>query len=309
MATKLNKSLVVRRRGGWLRALHPDRSPLPFLIPTLLFLLLFLAYPIGKVVYQAFFHNVLIRPAEGTPFVGLQNFIDMFSSGSFWRSFRITVLWTLLSVSGKIVIGFTAAALLQNPFRGCRIYLTLLMIPWVTPVVVAAVAWRWVLDGQFGQLNGLLQAVHILSQPFSFLGHQLSAFIATASVDMWVGIPFIAMVMMAGLQAIPGELYEAGRIDGAGGLAMFRHITLPMVRPILLVAALLSGVWTFNSFQVIFPLTRGGPAGATETLVVRTYDIGFGSFNFGMASALATFIFVFLMLVSYAYWRLLNRGS
>lgn len=274
----------------------------------MLFLLLFLAFPIAKVVYQAFFHNVLIRPDQGQPFVGFGNFAELFASSAFWRSFRITVSWTLLSVIGKTIIGFIAALLLQHPFRGRRVYLTLLMIPWVTPVVVAAVAWRWVLNGEFGQLNGLLRQLGILDGPFSWLGHQGTAFLATAAVDMWVGIPFIAMVVMAGLQAIPGELYEAAHIDGAAGWAMFRSITLPVVRPVLLVATLLSSVWTFNSFQVIFPLTRGGPAGATETLVVRTYDLGFGAFDFGAASALATVIFLFLLLVSYAYWRLLQRS-
>ena len=184
--------------------------------------------------------------------------------------------------------------------------MTLLMVPWVTPVVVAAIAWRWVLDGQFGQLNGLLGALGLVAQPISWLGHQFTAFVVTAGVDMWVGIPFMAMVLMAGLQSVPNELYEAATIDGASGLQAFRFVTLPMVRPILLVATLLSSVWTFNSFQVIWPLTRGGPAGATTTLVVQTFTTAFGSFDFGRAAALATLVFVLLMLVSFGYWRLLQ---
>ena len=291
------------------RTLSPDASPLPYLVPALLFLLLFLAYPIAKVMVESLYRDILIRPDLGRTFVGLSNYAALLRDSEVLRALRVTVLWTLLSVSGKTLIGFAAAMLLQHPFRGRRIYLTLLMVPWVTPVVIAAIAWRWVLDGQFGQLNGLLSALGVIHQPISWLGQQGTAFVGTAAVDMWVGIPFMAMVLMAGLQAVPNELYEAARIDGATAPQVFRHITLPMVRPILLVATLLSSVWTFNSFQVIWPLTRGGPAGATTTLVVRTFTTAFGSFDFGQAAALATFVFVLLTVLSFGYWRLLQRGA
>jgi len=291
------------------RVFDPDASPTVYLIPTLLFLILFLAYPIAKVVAESLYRDVLIRPDLGRSFIGLRNYLDLLRDPAVLRSLRITVLWTLLSVAGKTLVGFAAALLLQHPFRGRRIYLTLLMIPWVTPVVVAAIAWRWVLDGQFGQLNGLLSALGIIHEPLSWLGQQGTAFLATATVDMWVGIPFMAMVLMAGLQSVPNELYEAARIDGAGAGQMFRLITVPVIRPILLVATLLSSVWTFNSFQVIWPLTRGGPAGATTTLVVRTFTTAFGSFDFGRAAALATFVFALLMALSYGYWRLLQQEA
>lgn len=291
------------------RALHPDVSAWPYLIPTLVFLALFLAYPIIKVVNESFYQDILIRPDLGRTFIGLGNYVNLLGDPTVLRALRITVLWTLLSVTGKTVIGFLTAMLLQHPFKGRRLYMTLLMIPWVTPVVVAAIVWRWVLDGQFGQLNGLLTSLGIIREPISWLGQQGTAFVSTAVVDMWVGIPFMAMVLMAGLQAVPNELYEASRIDGASGWQAFRFVTLPVVRPILLVATLLSSVWTFNSFQVVWPLTRGGPAGATTTLVVRTFTTAFGSFDFGQAAALATFVFVLLMVVSYGYWRMLQASG
>ncbi len=291
------------------RTLSPDASPLPYLIPTILFLALFLAYPIIKVMVESLYRDILIRPDLGRTFIGFGNYAALLSNTEVLRALRITALWTLLSVGGKTLFGFAAAMLLQHPFRGRRIYLTLLMVPWVTPVVIAAIAWRWVLDGQFGQLNGLLSALGVIPHPISWLGQQGTAFVATAAVDMWVGIPFMAMVLMAGLQSVPNELYEAAHIDGATAAQVFRHITLPMVRPILLVATLLSSVWTFNSFQVIWPLTRGGPAGATTTLVVRTFTTAFGSFDFGQAAALATFVFLLLTALSFGYWRLLQRGA
>jgi multiple sugar transport system permease protein len=295
---------IVRRA---LRSLNPDRSPVPYLAPTVLFILVFLAYPIGEVVVQSFFHNVPIRPWEPNGFVGFGNYRDLFASDIFLRAFRVTVAWTLLAVAGKLLVGMVAALLLQRPFFARRVYLTLMMIPWVTPIVVAAVVWRWVLNSQYGQLNGLLDILNLPVVPW--LGQTGTAFVATAVVDMWVGIPFVAMLLMAGLQSIPDEMYEAAIVDGAGPLQLFAHVTLPLLRPVMTVVLLLTSVWTFNSFQVIYPLTRGGPAGATTTLVIQTYNTAFGSFDFGRAAALATIIFAILLVVSYAYWRLLGRRS
>lgn len=290
---------VVRR---WF---NPDRSPVLYLLPTLLFILVFLAYPVFEVIRGAFIHNVPIRPWEPKEFVGFENFVDLLRSREFYSALRVTVGWTVLAVAGKVFIGMIAALLLQREFIGRRIYLTLMMIPWVTPIVVAAVVWRWVLNSQYGQLNGLLDVLGLPVVPW--LGQSGTAFVATAVVDMWVGIPFVAMVLMAGLQSIPDELYEAATVDGAGMLQTFRLVTLPLLRPVLFVVLLLTSVWTFNSFEVIYPMTRGGPAGATTTLVIEAYRKAFGSFEFGQASALATMIFLILLLVSIFYWYRLAR--
>lgn len=289
------------------RILDPDRSPLPYLLPTLAFMGVFLAYPIADVLRQSFWHDVPIRPWEPQRFVGLANYFDLATSEAFRSALRVTVGWTVLAVSGKLLIGMAAALLLQSPFPGRRIYLTLLMVPWVTPIVVAAVVWRWVLNSQYGQLNGLLDMLNVPT--VAWLGQQGTAFVATAAVDMWVGIPFVALVLMAGLQSIPNELYEAAVMDGAGWGQRFVRVTLPLLRPVLGVVLLLSSVWTFNSFEVIWPLTRGGPSGATTTLVVATYQTAFGAFDFGRAAAMSTVIFLILLTVSVAYWRLLGRRA
>ena len=287
--------------------MNPDHSPVLYLLPTVLFILVFLAYPVFEVIRGAFIHNVPIRPWEPKEFVGLGNFAELLGSRAFYEALRTTVAWTALAVAGKMLVGMTAALLLQREFIGRRIYLTLMMIPWVTPIVVAAVVWRWVLNSQYGQLNGLLDILGLPVVPW--LGQSGTAFVATAVVDMWVGIPFVAMVLMAGLQSIPDELYEAATVDGAGTIQTFRLVTLPLLRPVMFVVLLLTSVWTFNSFEVIFPMTRGGPAGATTTLVIETYRKAFGSFEFGQASALATLIFLILLLVSIFYWYRLARQS
>lgn len=289
------------------RWLDPDRSPVLYLLPTVLFIAVFLAYPVAEVIRSSFMHNVPIRPWEPKGFVGLDNYGALFGSAAFLRALRVTVSWTILAVAGKVVIGMVAALLLQREFVGRRIYLTLMMIPWVTPIVVAAVVWRWVLNSQYGQLNGLLDILGLPVVPW--LGQSGTAFVATAVVDMWVGIPFVAMVLMAGLQSIPDELYEAATVDGAGLLQIFRLVTLPLLRPVLFVVLLLTSVWTFNSFEVIYPMTRGGPAGATTTLVIQAYRTAFASFDFGLASALATLIFLILLVLSIFYWYRLGRPT
>ena len=294
-----------RQRGRLRRLFDPNRSPLPYLLPTLLFIGVFLAYPIFDVIKQSFEHNVPIRPWEPQGFVGLDNYVALFRSAAFQRALLVTVGWTVLSVAGKLVVGFGTALLLQRPFPGRRLYLTLLMVPWVTPMVVAAVVWRWVLNSEYGQFNGLLDLLGLPVVPW--LGQSGTAFLATATVDMWIGIPFATMVLMAGLQSIPDELYEAALIDGAGAWDRFRFITVPQLRPVLLVVLLLMSVWTFNSFEVIYPMTKGGPTGATTTLVIQAYQTAFGSFDFGMAAALSTVIFLILLAVSFGYWRLLGR--
>src|SRR5699024_4926690 len=149
-----------------------------------------------------------------------------------------------LSVAGKLVVGFGTALLLQRPFPGRRLYLTLLMVPWVTPMVVAAVVWRWVLNSEYGQLNGLLDL--LVLPVVRCLGNPVTAFLATAAVDMWIGIPFATMVLTAELQSIPDVLYEAALIDGAGAWIRFRFSPVPQLRPVLLVVLLLMSVLTFN---------------------------------------------------------------
>lgn len=149
--------------------------------------------------------------------------------------------------------------------------------------------------------------VHILSEQYSFLGHKLSAFFATALTDMWIGIPFMTLVLLAGLQSVPEEVVESANIDGANALHRLFYIILPLMKPIILVATTLSSIWTFNSFGVIWPLTRGGPVDATQTLIVEAYKRSFGSFDMGMGATIAVVIFLILLFSTLVYNRLLMR--
>ena len=283
-----------------------ETSPFFYLLPVLLFMGLIVAYPIGRMFYLSLTQNILTRPDLGVTFVGLDNYFTLFSSADFWRTIGRTVGWTTISVAGKSLIGFGIAWLLAKEVAFKRFYLFLLLIPWVMPMVVAAVAWRWVYDGQYGMLNWILMEAKLLTEPFAWLGHKGSAFFATAFVDMWHGIPFMAMLFLAGLQAIPEQLLESAAIDGASSVQRLRHVILPLMKPIIMVATTLSTIWTFNSFGIIWPLTKGGPVDATETLIIDAYKRSFGAFDLGMGAAVTMVIFL-LFLFTTVYYRLLMK--
>lgn len=287
--------------------LSPEKSPFFYLLPLILFMLIMVAYPIGRILYISLTSNIMTRPDLGVQFIGLENYANLFTSMAFWETVGRTGAWTALSVGGKTAIALGIALLLARDIAFKRFYLILLMIPWVTPMVVAAVTWRWIFDGQFGMLNYILMQVNILQEPYVFLGHKMSAFIATAITDMWLGIPFLAMMFLAGLQSIPVELHESASMDGASKLQKFIHVTLPMMKPIILVATTMSGIWTFNSFGVIWPMTHGGPVDATQTLIVQAYKLSFGAFDLGMGAAIAVVIFIILTICTVLYKRLLMR--
>lgn len=280
-----------------------------FLAPAVLFLGAIVVYPMLTALWGSLFAESLVRPQLGQQFVGLSNYGTLLADGVFWETFGRTILWTVGSVVGKTLIGLTLALLLRDSFRGNNVYRVLLLVPWATPQVIGAVAWKWLYESQSGYLNVLLLTVGAVQERVSFLGAPTSAFFSVMVVDMWFGIPFMAIVLLAGLHAIPEDLYGAAAVDGAQGWRTFRHITLPLLTPVLSVATTLSVVWTFNSFNIIQTMTGGGPVRATEILVIRTYSEAFGRYDIGMASTYATVIFLILMGFSIVYWRLLRRGE
>lgn len=301
---KSGEWIMVRKIRLWF---SPETSPFFYLLPVFLFMGLMVAYPIGRMFYLSMTQNILTRPDLGVTFVGLDNYIALFNSADFWRTIERTVGWTVISVVGKSLIGFCIAWLLAKKIAFKRFYLFLLLIPWVTPMVVGAVAWRWVYDGQYGMLNWLLMEAKLLAEPFAWLGHKGSAFFATAIVDMWHGIPFMAMIFLAGIQAIPEQLLESADIDGASPVQRLCYVILPLMKPIIVVATMLSIIWTFNSFGIIWPLTKGGPVDATEILIINAYKRSFGAFDLGMGAAVTMVIFLLLLLFTAVYYRFMMK--
>ncbi|MBA4494353.1 carbohydrate ABC transporter permease [Paenactinomyces guangxiensis] len=295
--TKMNKKFP----------LSLEKSPFFYLLPVALFMAIMVAYPVIRLFYLSLTQNILTRPDLGVSFIGLDNYLTLFSSVDFWKTLTRTVLWTGYSVAGKAVIGFIIALLLSKVTRFKRLYFLLLLIPWVTPMVVGSISWRWVYDGQFGMLNWVLTRVHILSENYVWLGNEISAFLATGITDMWLGIPLMTMLMLAGLQSVPVELLESASLDGATFFQRLRLVILPLMKPVILVATTLSAIWTFNSFGVIWPLTKGGPVDATQTLVVKAYKESFGAFDLGMGATIAVVIFLILLSFTTVYYKAVMR--
>ena len=290
-------------RGGLGRYLPRHRAPFLLLLPSLLLLLAIVAYPILDTFVTAFYKT---DPAgRRTVFVGLAHFRAMAKDPLFLQILGRTALWTVLSVFLKTLIGLMAALLLNTGLPGMHAARLLVVLPWAFSLPIAAILWRWMYDSQMGMLNLLLTTLGLPGK--TWLADPTLAFGATLTVSVWTGIPFMALVFLAGLQAIPEEFYEAGRIDGAGWWQEFAYLTMPLLKPTFAVATLLSAVWTFNGFVIVYVITGGGPLNSTDILVTFLYKNAFEFLTFGPASAMALVIFLILLVFSLVYIRLYYR--
>jgi multiple sugar transport system permease protein len=276
------------------------------LIPSLLFLLLFIAYPVFETFRLSFFKNWLLRPDENA-FVGFSNYRQILGGGEFTQVFMRTLFWTGGSVTLKLILGFCGGLLLSGDFRGKGFFRTTLLLSWILPLSIGAFVWNWVYNGQYGLLNGLLLKANLIERPFELMSREAGAFWGCLVNDVWVGVPLMTLIVLAGLQSVPQELYEAASVDGATRWNRFRFITIPQLRSVVLIGLLLSIVWTFNSFDIIWVHTRGGPLGATTTLVVKTFKAAFEEYRFGLASAFSTITFLVLLIFSLFYSRFILR--
>jgi len=225
-----------------------------------------------------------------------------------------TIPWLIGSVSLKVVFGLLGALLLNSEFlMGKKVYRALVIVPWAIPWALAAMMWKWTLNGQFGIVNSLLFSLHIINTPISFLSTPISAFITTFITDAWAGLPFMIIMILSGLQSIPEELYEAATLDGANDFKKLYKITLPSLKTVLLTVSLLSVVWTFNSFDFIWVLTGGGPVNSTTTLPIAIYNVSFGdvgiSGGIGKASAMTIVQVIIVSIISVFYVKTLGSGE
>ena len=256
-----------------------------FLLPTVVFLVVLIAYPVAYNVYLSFQdYNYLFGVSR---FVGLQHYVQLLHDPIFWRSLLNNLVWTLGGVAGQLLLGLAAALLLDRPGRGITLVRTLLLVPYVVPAIATAITWRWMFNDFYGVLSFLLAVVGILPPQTSPFASVELAMPAAIGVGIWRGFPFTMIVYWAALQGIPDEEYEAARVDGAGSWQEFSHITLPHLTHITLVLLVLRTLWMFNYFDLLYLLTKGGPAGATQHLPILVYITSFGLFRFGEAAAIA----------------------
>ena len=240
-------------------------------------------------------------------FVGLDNYANVLSGrvGEFWQWFGVTAVWTVACVVFHYVIGLGLAMLLNRPMRLRGLYRVLLILPWAVPAFVSAFAWRFMFS-ELGLVNGLLTSVGM--EPVRWFDHQWTALLTAILTNIWLGVPFMMVTLLGGMQTIDRELYEAATIDGASAWQRFTNITLPGLRPVSMTVILLGTIWTFNMFPVIFLVTGGQPAGQTEILVTGAYRAAFlGIRNYSLASTYGVMILSILLVFALAYRRALRR--
>jgi multiple sugar transport system permease protein len=278
---------------------------LVLLIPATLYVLIIVLYPLADTINLSFTNAGLKQAYD---WVGGTNYAKIFNS-TFASVIGRTFLWTFFSVGLKMVIGTFGAVLLNAAVPGRALFRVLTLPPWIIPMAIGIFMWGWLYNGQFGMISGVLQNVGILHSPFAWLAYGNTAFWATILTDVWIGVPMVTIYLLAAIQSIPRDLYEAAWSDGAGRWYRFRRITLPLMRPAAVTMSMLSLIATFNSFDIIWILTQGGPNGQTTTMIIDTYKTAIGSYKYGEGAARAVMICIFLSIFCFFYFRIVSRFS
>ncbi len=275
-----------------------------FLLPAAVLLLVIMFYPVSRAVWLGFFRKHVGHAAE---YVGLGNYIELLTTDYFYVTLYNTITYTFSAVMIKATIGLAVALILNRRFKLRGLLRTIALIPWTIPTFVIALQHYWLFHTRLGAFNILLGYIGI--EPIAWLSSKQWAMPAVVWANVWRGMPFFAVTFLAGLQAIPLDLYEAAEIDGATYWQKFRHITLPSLRYVILTMILLSTIWTFGDFSLIWILTQGGPSWATTTLPIYIYNSAFARLDLGFASALSVVtvpIFTILMVLT---MRMILRGG
>jgi multiple sugar transport system permease protein len=279
-----------------------------FVAPALLFMLLTMVYPIIDNVRMSVYDvNVSTFLSNTAPFVGLDNYVRVASDPAFQKAIVTTTIFTVGSLVFQFVIGFALALLFNRSFPGNGLLRALLLLGWMLPSVVSGSIFRWSFDGSMGIINYILQTIGVLQQPRYWLNDPNTALLATIIANIWVGIPFNMILLLPGLQSIPRSFYEAASIDGASSRQSFRHVTLPLMRPVILSVLLLGIIYTFKAFDIVYVMTGGGPVDATTLLTIYVYRLSFSFFRFGDGSAAAILLLLGLSVVAIGYLWLSKR--
>jgi multiple sugar transport system permease protein len=264
--------------------------------PAALLLLGLLAYPLVLGVWLSMTSATLGNPGD---FVGLRNYATILQDPIFRGAAGFSVLYTVCAEIGKLTLGLALALILNQRFRGYRAARSLMLLPWVAPTVLSALAWLWLLDPQFSALSWLLIKLHLIEHNIDFLGNAWGARFSLIAVNIWRGLPYFAIGFLAGLQGIPKDLYEAAAIDGATGWQAFRRITWPLLAPITTILVAFSSIFTLTDFQLIWTMTRGGPTDSTQVFTTLAYQraITGGQLGEGAAIAVAPIVFMIVLAV------------
>lgn len=273
--------------------------PYLFIFPSIFIMMLMMVYP----VLQTFWFSVseVEIPSFETSFTGIENFSNTFGKEEFLQILGNTLIWVIGTVMFKFLLGFWAALTFNQSVKGGVALRVVSLLPWTVPSVVAANLWLWILQSDLGLINGFLKANGLGTLAHTWLGDTQTAMLSAMIAYTWAGFPFVMLMLLAGLQGIPKDLYEAGKIDGANPVQLFRYITLPSLKSIIFIVIILEIIAGVNAFDMLYVMTGGGPGGASEILGLYIYRLSFSEFDFGGASAVGTALLVMAAIIFIFY--------
>ena len=299
-----------RQRGTARLSVWLDRERIlgpVFMAPALLLLLLLVAYPFGMAVYFSLSDAFIGRPSH---FIGITNFVNLWDSDTFRQTFQNAFVFTSIAVLFKVVMGIALALLLNEQLWFKRMIRGAVLLPWVIPTALSTLGWWWMFNSLYSVINWTGIALGLMDPPGpNWLGQRYYAMAAVITVNIWRGLPFFAISILAALVAIPKELYEAGEVDGANANGRFWHITLPLLKPVLAVVVLFSTIFTFSDFNIVYVLTRGGPINSTHLFATLSRVLGIDTGRIGEGAAVSLYLFPLLVFVVWAQLRFVRKQA
>jgi multiple sugar transport system permease protein len=292
---------VPKRRG-----LSQGQFGMLLAVPAMLLFTAIVLYPLIAALLESLYHQSLLKP--GRTWAGLANFRAVLHS-EFVTTLEHTLVFTVGATALAFALGLGLALALNTTIKGRGFLRGVLLFPWVLPSVVVSFLWLWIFNDNYGILNGVLTRLHLIGAPVPWLGQPRTAMLGIIVAKAWASFPWIMVMLLAGLQTISAEMYEAAEIDGAGRWQRFRSVTLPRLRPVIATVLLLEGIWNFQHFDTIYVLTGGGPAGTTTTFSVDVYDTAFKAYDLGRAGALGVLWMAFLSVFVVIYLRVMDRNT
>jgi len=304
VSTKVALARRVFRPGGSLQASREALAGYAMVGPAVILLVGLVGVPILMAVHLSLTSAQVARPGM---FIGLGNFVALWRDDVFWETFWNSLVFTGAAVSLKTVLGLAAALLLHQPLVGRHIYRGLILLPWIIPTAFSTLGWWWMFDPLYSVINWTLVRLGVISRGLPWMADPVLAKSAVVMVNTWRGFPFFAVGLLAGLVAIPKELYEAAQVDGAGVVARFRFVTLPLLAPVLLTIMLFSTIMTISDFNIVYVLTRGGPMNTTHVFATLAYQVGLASGELGRGAAISLFIFPVMLVGVFLLLRVVRR--
>jgi N,N'-diacetylchitobiose transport system permease protein len=290
-----------------------DNKVLPWLllVPALITIFGLVIFPLFQTFWLSFQKAGIPWLRDGTTeFIGLENYSKIITDPLFRRVLITTGVFGIASVIGTMVVGLLVALLLNQRFRGRGVVAVISLLPWAVPAVAAGTIWQWLFDARYGLINYLLSwlpGVDMIG--FAWFNNRWTAFLAIGIVVVWQSYPFVAVSLLAGLQTINPEVIEAAKLDGANAWQRLRYITLPILKPLIIVLIVISTIWDFKIFDQVFVMTGGGPARSTEVIAITTIAEGFGRREFGLGAALAVTLFLILAVITFVYIRMIREDE